>query len=285
MVVLGVFTLDQLIFFNPDPPSSVPDWTIPLLSAAAAVLLWWRRDHPRAVFASVTALISVGMLLHDGYQTMVPLWVALYAVAAAERSSSLAVAICASVVPASIAVAHEVEYNDSGASPTTVALVSSALLVCSTLAVAAAGRYFGASQRVMRGLERDRALAVERERARIARDLHDIVAHSISLMSLQAAGASHVLRSDPARAERALRQVDQLAGQAISELHRMLGVLRDDGGEPRPVEPDGVADTESFRDEAARLINQLREAGRLIEADEGGSRDTWTPALRSPRTA
>ena len=198
-VVLLVFALDQLIFFNPDRPGYVPVLTIQLFSAAAAALLWWRREHPLAVFASVSALISVGMLLHDGYETMVPLWVALYALAAAERFWYLAVAVGASVVPTVLAVAHEIEYNTSGASSGTVALVSSALLLCGTLAVAAAGRYFGTSQRLMMGLERDRVLAVERERARIARDLHDIVAHSISLMSLQAAGASQVLRSDPER--------------------------------------------------------------------------------------
>jgi signal transduction histidine kinase len=280
VVVLLVFTLDQLIFFNPDPPGYVPDLTIQLLSAAAAVLLWWRREHPLAVFASVSALISVGMLLHDGYETMVPLWVALYALAAAERNWYLAVAICASVVPTVLAVSHEVEYNSSEASPRTVALVTAALLLGGSMAVAAAGRYFGTSQRLMRGLERDRVLAVEQERARIARDLHDIVAHSISLMSLQAAGASHVLRSDPARAERALNQVDHLAGQAINELHRMLGLLRDDrDGATRPVEPDGVADTESFRDEATRLINQLREAGRLIDAAEGGIPGQMDPSV------
>ena len=76
-----------------------------------------------------------------------------------------------------------------------------------------------------------------------------------------------------------MKQVDHLAGQAINELYWMLGLLRDDRGTPRPVEPDGVVDTESFRDEATRLINQLREAGRLIDAAEGGVPGQLDPSV------
>ncbi len=80
--------------------------------------------------------------------------------------------------------------------------------------------------------ERERELAAEhhvrQERARLARELHDVVAHSVSVMTVQAAGARRQLAADPQRAERAMRVVEETGRQAMVELRRILGVLRDD---------------------------------------------------------
>ncbi|MFD7710556.1 sensor histidine kinase [Streptomyces sp. NPDC059786] len=73
--------------------------------------------------------------------------------------------------------------------------------------------------------ERAAADAIATERRLITRDLHDIVAHAVSLMLLQAAGATRILRTDPERAEVALGHVEELGEQAILELRRMLGLL------------------------------------------------------------
>lgn len=72
--------------------------------------------------------------------------------------------------------------------------------------------------------------AVRAERDRIAGELHDIVAHAVSLMLLQAAGAARVLRQDPSRAETALRHIEEVGQQAVVELRRMLGLLSDGAG-------------------------------------------------------
>lgn len=99
--------------------------------------------------------------------------------------------------------------------------------------------------------ERARAVAVA-ERARIARELHDVIAHSVSVMVVQAGAAEQVLRGDPAAAERALGAVQSTGRQAIGELGQLLGVLREGGAElglaPQPTLaelPALVADTES----------------------------------------
>ena len=112
-------------------------------------------------------------------------------------------------------------------------------------------------------LERERdalaRLAVVEERARIARDLHDVVAHSLSVVVLQADGARHVLESDPARAGRALEVIGQTGRQATAEMRRLLGVLR------APVE-NAAQPTDEYTPQPGlsqlpALVDQVRGAG------------------------
>ncbi|MFD7710568.1 sensor histidine kinase [Streptomyces sp. NPDC059785] len=87
------------------------------------------------------------------------------------------------------------------------------------------GQMCGALRRRHEDVDRAIANAVQADRTRIARDLHDVVGHEVSLMLLQAAGAARIMRTDPDRAETALARVEALGQQAIIELRRMLGLL------------------------------------------------------------
>ena len=106
----------------------------------------------------------------------------------------------------------------------------------------------------------DRAqLAVAGERSRIARDLHAVVARSVAAMVVQAEAARGLLDRDPATADAALEAVEDVGRQALSEMRRILGVLRhrDQAGdllEPQP----GV-------DQIYRLIERAREHGQHVE--------------------
>jgi len=86
--------------------------------------------------------------------------------------------------------------------------------------------------------ERERELlalqALQDERTRIARELHDVVAHSVSLMVIQAGAARRQLGKDPAKADNALATVETTGRQAMTEMRRILGVLRDGGQEAGP---------------------------------------------------
>nr|WP_158880050.1 sensor histidine kinase [Amycolatopsis anabasis] len=115
--------------------------------------------------------------------------------------------------------------------------------------------------------ERDQAtrLAVGEERGRIARELHDVVAHAVSVMVVQADGASYAIRSNPELAERAVRTISETGREALAELRRLLDVLRNDHaqGEPRVPQPGA--------DSLAELADRVRAAGVPVRLDLEGS--------------
>jgi signal transduction histidine kinase len=108
--------------------------------------------------------------------------------------------------------------------------------------------------------------AVAGERARIARELHDVVAHSVSVMVVQAGAAEEVLGADPARAREPLRSVQDTGRQALVELRRLLGVLRTDDGEAALAPQPGL-------DQVGALAAQVRDAGVAVELSVDGDRD------------
>ncbi|KAA2251458.1 sensor histidine kinase [Solihabitans fulvus] len=115
--------------------------------------------------------------------------------------------------------------------------------------------------------ERDQQarIAVGSERARIARELHDVVAHAVSVMVVQADGAGYALRSDPDLAETALRTISETGRQALTELRRLLGVLRSDedpGGERTP-QPDARG-----LDELADKVRSVGLPVRLVTSGD-----------------
>ncbi|GIF66281.1 hypothetical protein Ais01nite_43160 [Asanoa ishikariensis] len=102
-----------------------------------------------------------------------------------------------------------------------------------------------------------RELAVSDERLRIARELHDVVAHHVSVMGVQASAGRRVLDKDPAKARVALESVEQSARTAVDELRRMLGLLRQSG--------DAVDVTAGGVDRLDELLGNAREAGLRAE--------------------
>ena len=105
--------------------------------------------------------------------------------------------------------------------------------------------------------ERARA-AVAEERARIARELHDVVGHSVSVMTVQASGVRRLLRPEQEREREALLIVERTGREALAEMRRMVGVLR------RPEEAPALAPQPSL-EHLDRLVEQAREAGLPVE--------------------
>ena len=102
-------------------------------------------------------------------------------------------------------------------------------------------------------------VAAAAERARIARELHDVVAHNVSVMVVQADGASYALGSDPDRARQALAAIASTGRQALTEMRRMLGVLRrdEDGTEPERAPLPGIG-------QLGELLEQTRATGLAV---------------------
>ncbi len=114
-------------------------------------------------------------------------------------------------------------------------------------------------------LERDaKALrAVSEERARIARELHDVVAHGVSVMVIQAGAAAEVLSRDPDSARGALVAIQDTGRQALADLRRMLGLVRE--GDPIGLEPrPGLGQLDP-------LLGQVRTAGVPVEIEVRGT--------------
>ncbi len=125
-------------------------------------------------------------------------------------------------------------------------------------------------------LEKEHAARIEAatadERARIARELHDIIAHSVGVMVIQASGAQKVLDDKPHRAREALLSIEVTGRQALDELHRVLGILRKDSdGESLTPQP-------SLRD-LERLLEQIRLGGLPVEATIGGEVRSLPPGI------
>jgi DNA-binding NarL/FixJ family response regulator/signal transduction histidine kinase/class 3 adenylate cyclase len=106
--------------------------------------------------------------------------------------------------------------------------------------------------------EAEARAAVAEERARIARELHDVVGHAVSVMTVQASGVRRLLKPDQEREREALEIVEQTGREALAEMRRLVGVLR------RPEEAPALAPQPSLR-HVDRLVEQAREAGLPIE--------------------
>ena len=131
------------------------------------------------------------------------------------------------------------------------------------------------AQRLEAEREADIQVALAEERSRIARELHDIVAHCVSVMVVQAGAAEDLLDRDPGRARAPLRSVQDTGQQAVAELGRMLGLLRADGGRQSLAPQPGIA-------QLTELAEHMAGTGLPVEFSVQGSR-TLLPARRGPR--
>lgn len=122
------------------------------------------------------------------------------------------------------------------------------------------------NQRLEKEREAQAKAAVTTERARIARELHDVVAHNVSVMVVQADGAAYVMDVAPEQAKEALQTISGTGRQALAEMRRLLGVLRT--GEPQESE-DYVPQPDVEQIEV--LVEQVRAAGLTVDFQVEGT--------------
>lgn len=126
-------------------------------------------------------------------------------------------------------------------------------------------------------LERERELqareAVAGERTRIARELHDVVGHALNLIVVQAGGAQRVLDANPRVARDSLASIESTGRQALTDIERTLGMLRDSGAETDVLAPQpGLNDV-------ARLAEQMTQAGLPVEVTVAGTLVPLPPSV------
>ncbi len=129
-----------------------------------------------------------------------------------------------------------------------------------------------AGEQALRDAEERVRAAVAEERRTMARELHDVVAHGVSVMLIQAGAARQVVSTSPEQAAEALLTIEATGREAMSELRRLLGVLDDEG------EGAGVAPQPGL-DQLGVLLDRVREAGLPAELEVAGTPRPLPPSL------
>ncbi|RAJ44097.1 signal transduction histidine kinase [Kitasatospora sp. SolWspMP-SS2h] len=250
--------------YRADGRPAFDGWAIGL-SLAANLPLALRRRLPRAVLA-----LSCGALLTytlAGYQPSVNLWAPLLACYTVVARRPAGEAAAASVLTGG---AWVVSGLAAELSPV-LAVAQSVLGIGAVWIFGAAFRRLGEhnarlaelTERLRREQELRARHAVVEERVRIARELHDVVAHHLSALSVQAGLAQYVFASDPAAAREALASIGTTSREALEEMRGLLRVLR--------VAPDGEAEEEGLYhsapglDRLDDLVARTRSAGVAVE--------------------
>lgn len=249
-----------------------------VIVGASAVVLMFRRDKPLAVLAilSVFEILNIAMVPNTG-NIGISIWFALYAVAVVHRpllSFPLAVA---AAVPLGVYTLFFYQFPSEylvadGPSATATGIISAIMMLLANIIAAGIGASVRSSRRHEAELRqwavRNAQLASVAERNRIAREMHDVVAHSLTVMVALSDGAAVVVKRDPAKAGEVLGQLSQTGRTALADMRRVLGVLRADGGthrSPQPVHTDMGALIEGFRQ--AGLPLSLTQTGPPIPGD------------------
>lgn len=242
------------------------------LLAGAAIAIRGRWPVPALALATAAALTPLALGYPQTIATFTPLLV-LYTVAAGRpvRVSAPA-AIGVYLLVGLLLAAGPVE-------PTVADWVSNTFMVIAVWAVGWSVRSRRAQSagreernRALFEAREARARAVEvDERATIAREMHDLVTHGITALTVQTAAARRLLRSDPDTADQLLAEAERAGHEAVAEMRRILGVLRpaDDVADLRP--QPGLADLDTLVDEAraAGMDVELVNHGTPVEVDGG----------------
>jgi signal transduction histidine kinase len=232
-------------------PFTDAGWTGLVVSVGQLAPLYWRRRHPVSAFVVVAGFSAAQAVLID-----TPLWsqvafpVAVYSVARFSTTRPGLAALATGVAGAGVAsYVWLLEFDQLNPSAFTSYFLFITAVVVTAWALGTLGRIRRAyvDALVERGAQIEReaaqqiALATSAERARIAREMHDVVAHGLSMIVVQADGARYAGGRDPDLASEALETIAATGRASLTEMRHTLGLLRsDDGVELRP--QPGIAD-------------------------------------------
>jgi signal transduction histidine kinase len=270
--LIGLFTLDTELADSSNRDADVVGvlLTVGIWSAVA-----FRRRWPEAMAWTVTALLMPFWVLDyvDAGQTLGILFL-LYTLAAhVDRPRSLQVGLAIGGILVAVMVAGVLSEEEGLPA---IAVVGNAVIFATAWTIGDSVRnrsaYLAEVEARAERAEREQATAAERavqdERVRIARELHDVVAHSVSVMVVQAGAARRVLERQPDQAAEALGVIESTGRNALDELRRLLGVLRHEDGSPSIGPQPTTGDLRA-------LVEQWSEAGMDVVLEETGDR----PAL------
>lgn len=255
IALVGLALCEVATWAQPNPIGTFvagPGWLLAIYPVLLAVPLAWRRVAPVGSFA----VIMVGVVLQavvtgdtpEGLHFIYVLAVAMFAAAAYSDRRRAAVALGIGIAAFGVYSAenHDVQTGKAG-ELWAAAFFGVALVAVWLIGVFVRNRREEAliSRRTAE-LEQETRTAVAEERVRLARELHDVVAHNLSVVVLQAAGARAAGEVDPTT----LEKIERSGRESLVEMRRLLGVLRRSGDEPELEPQPGIA---KIDDLAARV--------------------------------
>lgn len=272
--------------------AGVPVWAGVLFGALAGSVLVLRRRRPVAV-------VLVGIAITPATMGFLLAVVGLYTLAACEVPRRILATLAAMSLAGTFLVTYVQTRGDVEADGTLVIVLSVFMAVALTVPPVLLGLYVGARRRLMESLqeradslERELSLLADRaeeraewarqeERTRIAREMHDVVAHRVSLMVVHAAALQAVAAKDPVKAVRNAALVGDMGRQALTELREMLGVLRAPQKQPVAVAAPAPAALEEgpTLGELEALVGQSRAAGMVVEVLVQGEAGGYRPEV------
>ena len=227
------------------------------LTGALALPLVWRRRYPLSVFAAICLVALAQWAMGIELVADVSLLVSLYTVA---THRPRLVAIVAAVVVEAGAVMASFRWPLAGSWDRNLVFLSGMAAAATLLGTnlrSRRSRLNALTERAER-LERERdqqaLIAAAAERTRIAREMHDVIAHSLAVIISLADGATAKLRGEPKQAADAIANVSSIGRQALGDTRRLLGVLRADS------KPDGLAPQPGVN-QVSTLLEQVRSTG------------------------
>lgn len=240
-----------------DPDIVDPTWWTTIAVVATAFPVYWRRTYPLRSGAFVVAAQCIVLLVDISGAAFLGSTVAVYSIGAhssGPRRTRFMLGISAMIL--ALFVAGWIDgLNLIGEFITTSVILVTAFVLGDNMRrrrdhVASLAERAERAEREQELIAQDR---VNAERTRIARELHDVVAHSVSVMVIQAAAARRNLDDSPSRAEAALAAIEESGRQTMNELRGILGVLRHDDHDAARTPQPTLADIDTLLGQDADL--------------------------------
>ncbi|HTJ67614.1 MAG TPA: histidine kinase [Actinospica sp.] len=217
-------------------------WPGVLLTGLGAVCLLWRRSRPRtvAVLTGVAGIAVAALGYLPSIFVLGPLVVALYTLA--ERSERKVANSIAFTMVVLVAIASVAAHPDQSLDITLIAPAASLLLPLSLGTTVRVRRAYiqsvhARAQYAEQTREQEARQRVAEERVRIARELHDVVAHHLALANAQAGAVAHIMRTKPEQAEKLVAELAATTSSALRELKGTVGLLRAADETDAPLQP------------------------------------------------
>lgn len=259
LTVIGVGSM----FGGSDPDNEYrdPDAIAVVLGLVASVPLYWRRRAPLpALMVGTVGLCAASIAQYQTNSLAIPILFLVYAVGAYAPRRDALVGLALVEIAIVVVFLSSTPDLDAGGMVFNLALFAGFWLagqVMSARADEAEARFAEAEERA-EAQRQHAARAVAEERLHLAQELHDVVAHSMSVIAVQAGMGVHVIDTQPDEARQALEAISRTSRSTLQEMRRLLGVLRGEDGAPAHFPAPSIADL-------SPLVADIRAAGLDVE--------------------